>query len=59
MFVQVEPHAPAGFHIWLSERHPGDGRGEGWDIWADSAEDVDEWFAGELSSVTWSPVDGG
>ncbi len=54
MFVKVEQDSSGtGFHIWLLERHPDDGPSQGWDIWADSAEHVDEWFVGELKSVQW------
>ena len=54
MFVKVERDSSgAGFHIWLSERHPDDGPSRECDIWADSAEQVDEWFVEELTSVEW------
>lgn len=54
-FVKVDQDSSGtGFHIWLSERHPDEGPSQGWDIWADNAEDVDEWFAGELATVQWS-----
>ena len=57
MFVQVEADPSGGFHIWLFERHPDDGPSAGWDIWADTADDVEDWFSDELSSVTWSDAD--
>lgn len=54
MFVKVEEDPTAsGFHIWLMERHPDEGPSPGWDVWADSADDVDEWFDQELATVHW------
>lgn len=54
MFVKVEEDpSGTGFHIWLLERHPDEGPSQGWDIWADNADDVDDWFAGELADVQW------
>ncbi len=48
-----EDASHTGFHIWLTERHPDEGPSPGWDIWADTAEDVDEWFADDLKPVRW------
>jgi hypothetical protein len=52
MYVEVE-QAKHGFHIWLLTRHPHAGLSEGWDIWADAEDDVDEWFAADLGGVRW------
>ena len=43
----------AGFHIWLLQDHPDTGPSDGWDLWAEDASQVDEWFDGELASITW------
>ena len=54
MFVEVEADASGGgFHIWLSSEHPRGGPSAGWDIWADTADDVDEWFRTDLIAVRW------
>lgn len=54
MFCRVEEDASqTGFHIWLTERHPAEGPSPGWDIWADTADDIDDWFVDELLAVRW------
>ena len=54
MYVQVEEdESRAGFHIWLLEGHPDEGPSKGWDIWADSHAEVEEWFIRELQQVDW------
>lgn len=55
MYVEVE-RATDGFHIWLLTRHPDTGPSEGWDIWADTEDDVDEWFASDLAGIRWLAV---
>ena len=42
-----------GWHIFLTVADPRTGPSEGWDIWADDEVQVDEWFAGDFSSVVW------
>ena len=52
MFVEVEGDASGGgYHISLSSEHPRAGPSGGWDIWADSADDVNGWFRPRLIAV--------
>jgi len=54
MFVEVEPDASrSGWHIWLSWRDPRLGVSDGWDIWADERDDVEEWLGPANLAVVW------
>ncbi len=52
MYLEVErDQSGAGWHVWLNHEHPSRGPSEGWDIWADTAEDVLEWL--RVLDVMW------
>lgn len=54
MFVEVERDvSESGWHIWLLAKHPKEGPSEGWDIWADTWDDVLEWVGPEHLDVMW------
>ncbi len=58
MYVQVEQdETKYGWHIWLMAAHPAQGPSDGWDIWADTWDQVLEWLDRENLDVQWLPLD--
>lgn len=54
MYVQVEAdERTSAWHLWLLSRNPELGPSEGWDIWADTWEDVLGWLSPSELDVTW------
>lgn len=54
MYVEVERDVSlSGWHIWLTQRDPRDGPSEGWDVWAETEEHLQEWLGPDVLDVEW------
>lgn len=57
-FIGVYAHQGAyGWHIAIQQHDPRLGPSEGWDMWADTWEDVETWVGPDNLDVEWFDVD--
>ncbi|WP_052666521.1 hypothetical protein [Nitriliruptor alkaliphilus] len=53
-YVDVEEADPgSGWHIMLTQRDVRDGPSDGWDIWAETEDDLRSWLGPEILDVQW------
>jgi hypothetical protein len=54
MYVLIErDDTDSGWHIWVLQEWPGKLPNDGYDIWADDDDQVEEWLADPGFSVNW------
>ena len=53
-YVEVEQDdTGSGWRLWLTEQDPRDGPSAGWDLWAETEQDLAEWLGEDGLDVAW------